>query len=294
MIDAAAVRERLEATYPDLSPQLRGAARFVLKEPASIALYPLRDLATRAGVSPATLVRLATHLGFASYKAFRDVMREGLHTAAARYSSGAQHLQERPRRGAAHAIWRAACGAQSAHMGDMLRTIPAAAVEAAALCLADAQTIYVLGLRANHAASFYFHYVLRTFRADAVLLDGRQGMLIDEVGRIGAGDVLLAVSYEPYARDAVRVVRHARQAGARVIALTDHRLSPIADGADHLFLLPTAGASFYQTMVPTLTLLEALVCFLVARGGRAVVEQVEAEFRRREDFGVYWRDGEET
>ena len=94
-MDIAAVRDRLEAAYPHLSPQLRGAARFVLREPESVALYPLRDVAARAGVSPATLVRLAAQLGFAGYRAFRDVLRAGLHSAAVRYSSHAPALGER-------------------------------------------------------------------------------------------------------------------------------------------------------------------------------------------------------
>ncbi len=293
MIDAAAVQERLEAIAADLTPQLRTAARFVLTEPASIALYPLRDLAARAKVSPATLVRLAGQLGFDSYKAFRDVMRDGLHSAAARYSSGARQLQERPRRGGPQAIWRAACEIQAAQAGEMLQTIPAAAVEAAAARLAGAGTVYVLGLRANHAPALYFQYVLRTFRREAVLLAGGYGTAIDALDGIGPGDVLVAISYEPYARDAVRLVRHARQAGAGLIALTDRSWSPIATDADQVFLLPTAGASFYQSMIPTLTLLEAMVAFLVRSGGDALVSRVEAEFRRREEFGVYWRDGEE-
>ncbi|WP_374439932.1 MurR/RpiR family transcriptional regulator [Stella sp.] len=293
MTDAAAVQDRLEAIAADLPPQLRTAARFVLKEPASIALYPLRELAGRAGVSPATLVRLAGQLGFASYKAFRDVMRDGLHSAAARYSSGARRLQERPRRGGAQSVWRAACDLHAAQLAELSQTIPGAAVEAAARRVAAARTVYVLGLRANHAAALYFHYVLRTFRRDAVLLAGGYGTLIDALDGIGPDDLLVAISYEPYARDAVRLVRHARRAGAQLLALTDGPWSPIAGDADQVFLVPTAGASFYQTMIPTLAVLEALVAFLVRNGGQPLVDKVEAEFRRREEFGVYWQDGED-
>lgn len=293
MIDATAVQERLEALAADLPPQMRSAARFVLKEPASIALYPLRELAARARVSPATLVRLAGQLGFPSYKAFRDVMREGLHSAAARYSSGARLLQEHPRRGGPQAVWRAACDVQATQMAEMMQTIPGAAVEAAARRVAEARTVYVLGLRANHAAALYFHYVLRTFRPEAVLLSGGHGTLVDALHGIGREDLLLAVSYEPYSQEAVRLVRHARRAGAQLVALTDRPWSPIAADADQVFLVPTAGASFYQSMIPTLALLEAIIAFLVRRGGQTLVDRVESEFRRREEFGVYWREGED-
>lgn len=285
------IQERLQAIAPDLPPQLRTAARFVLKEPASIALYPLRELAARAGVSPATLVRLSGQLGFPSYKAFRDVMRDGLHSAAARYSSGARRLQEEPRHGGAQTVWRAACDVHLGQLAELAQAIPGAAVEAAARRVAEARTVYVLGLRANHAAALYFHYVLRTFRRDPVLLSGGYGTLVDALDDIGPPDLLVAISYEPYARDAVRLVRHARRAGARLLALTDRSWSPIAGDADQVLLVPTAGASFYQTMIPTLAVLEAMVAFLVRSGGQPLVDKVEAEFLRREAFGVYWQDG---
>ena len=92
MIDIATIKTRLEAEYDDLTPQLRGAARYALKEPAFTALYPLRKVAQHAKVSPATLVRLAKHLGFDSYQAFRDAFRDGMHSGAARYATDARQL----------------------------------------------------------------------------------------------------------------------------------------------------------------------------------------------------------
>ena len=48
--------------------------------------------------------------------------------------------------------------------------------------------IYLLGLRCNYGQSFYLYYLLRTFIANAVLLEGRMSILIDEGGMIGAKD----------------------------------------------------------------------------------------------------------
>ena len=152
--------------------------------------------------------------------------------------------------------------------------------------------LFILGLWANYSLAFYLSYVLRTFMPNIVLLEGRVGMLIDELGDIGPKDVPVVISYEPYALDAVKATEHAVESGAAVIAMTDTTLSPIAPRATKILILLTASASFYESLVPTMTLLEGLVCCLAARGGPRIALRVKAELERREDFGAYWRDRE--
>src|SRR5262249_55408132 len=151
------------AEYESLTPQLRGAARYVLKEPAFIALYPLRKVALRAKVSPATLVRLAKHLGFESYQQFRDVFRDGMHSGAARYTTDAQQLLSYKGGRGFERAYRAACEVQIRNITRMLTEIAPSAVEAAGKRLADSRRIYILGMRSNYAPAFYFHYVAKIF-----------------------------------------------------------------------------------------------------------------------------------
>jgi len=292
MTDLAIIRDKLQRAYPSLSPQLRSAARFALKEPAFLALYPLRRVAGRARVSPATMVRLAAQLGFGTYNGFRDAFRAGMHAGmgSARYAADAESLLPRKGGRAFEKVYRDAGELHLRNIGETFATVPPGAVEAAGASLARAKRIFILGLRANYAAAFYFAYVLKTFAGNTILLEDRMSMLIDELGDIGPRDVLLAMSGEPYATDAVRAVEYAAAAGATVVSITDTALSPIARTARHVFVVPTTGPSFYQSLVPKLALLECLVCFLVARGGQAAVDRVKQEFERRDRFGVYWRD----
>jgi hypothetical protein len=56
-------------------------------------------------------------------------------------------------------------------------------------------------------------------------------------------------------------------------------------------VVPTSSTSFYNSLIPTIAILEALICYLAARGGSKTVERVKEEFARRDRFGVYWHDG---
>jgi DNA-binding MurR/RpiR family transcriptional regulator len=291
MGDPQEIERRIESAYPELGPQLRRAARFVLRAPADVALYPLRAIAERAEVAPTTMVRLAEQVGFESYRAFRDAFRDTLRSGAGRYATDAQELLKQRARGGFDRLYREAGETLSEGIRTTFAAIPAPRVEEAGRGLAAARRIYLLGLRSNYAAAFYFHYVLCTFASNVILLEDRQGMLIDELGEIGPKDVLLVISYEPYARNAVEAVHYAANAGARIVALTDSAVSPVARPATDLFIVPTTSTSFYQSMIPSLALLEGLVCFLAAKGGRKMVKRVKDEFARRERFGIYWSEG---
>jgi DNA-binding MurR/RpiR family transcriptional regulator len=286
---AEALVARMDGVYETLSPQLRRAARYVRRHLTEVALYPLREMAARAEVSPATMSRLTTRLGFESYESLQRSIRGYVVSGAGRYAKSAEHLAE----------FKGPAGlSRLAHEHvELLRENLARAFDGASRTigamvdvLANARRIYVLGLRSNYSAAFYFHYVLRAFRDDAVLLEDRMGMLIDELGGIAPRDALVAISYEPYAAEAAKAVEYAAGCGAAVLALTDTPYSPIARVARHALLVPTASTSYYQSMIPTLAVLELVVSALLVKAGASAVKRIREEFERRERFGVYWRE----
>jgi DNA-binding MurR/RpiR family transcriptional regulator len=282
--------ERLEAEYSKLSPRLRKAARYVQKHPTEVALYPLRQVAAGAGVSPTTLVRLATDLGFPTYNAFRNAFRDKIvRTGAERYATDASRaLADAP--DGFDVVYEQARQKLSASLDSMFSTISAADVARAGGVLHAAAKIYIVGMRSMYSATFYFDYVLRTFDRKSVLVEDRMGMLIDEIGEISSKDVLLVISFEPYVIAAVKAVEYAAHAGASIIAITDSNLSPVAVRASQVLVVPTSSISFYQSLAPTMALLETILAYMLKKAGKKAVDRIAAEFKRRAQFGSYWVD----
>src|SRR5579871_175267 len=147
MTDFAAVTRRIEEAYPAFTPQLRKAARYVMKAPAAVALYPLRQVAAKAEVGPTTLVRLAARLGFTSYNAFRELFREGLRSGAERYASHAEQLLADRARGSFAALYHDAAATICTTLSQTFAAIGAAEIEAAGRLIKRARRVYILGLR---------------------------------------------------------------------------------------------------------------------------------------------------
>ena len=61
----------IDERYESLSAELQRAAKWVREHPAELGLQSLRQSAYAAGVSPATMSRLARALDFATFEGMR-------------------------------------------------------------------------------------------------------------------------------------------------------------------------------------------------------------------------------
>lgn len=280
------VNERLKAAFPGFSPQLRKAARHVLDHPEEVALNSMRELARQAGVHPSTMVRLAKTLRLSGYDALREPYRQHLRLGPVRYAARARDLQARD-------------DGDSALLGELLAldvenlratacAIGADRLGRASQILAGARRIYVVGARSCFSIASYFHYACRMFRDGVHLVEGTGGAFADDLRGIGSEDALLAVSFEPYARETVMAAQFGGRSGAAVIAITDSAVSPVGIDAAETLVVANRSPSFFHSLAGALAVAQALVALLVARGGKDAVAALEQSERQLERFGAYW------
>ncbi len=288
-MDFATLSKRIAETFPRLSPQLQRAARHVLDRPDDVALMSMRGLAASAGVHPSTMVRLARAFDFTSYKQLREPFQQHLRINPAGYLSRARDLQARGAEGEPAALlW----DLLSADLTNLRVSFEANGVEkfaAAAETLSGAERIYVAGLRSSYPVAFFFHYVYRMFLSNAVLLEGHAGTFADDLRALGSGDVMLAISVEPYTVETVKAVEYAKGQGAGAVVLTDSLVSPLAESADHVLILNNETPSFFHSVAPAVAVAEALIVLMVAEGGPPALAAIEKSESQLADFDAYWR-----
>ncbi|MNX78035.1 DNA-binding transcriptional repressor RpiR [compost metagenome] len=292
------LQEKLE----DLPPELQRAAHWVVAHPAEVGLWSMRRQAQALGVAPATMLRLARALGYASYEAFRQPFQHAL----------AGHQGEPGLRDRAAAL-QAAAGDPAAPGHDVLTDYqiqamssvcalnPVAEFDAAVQTLLNARQVGFLGTRSAFGIAFQMRYAYQLVRRNSVLIDGLGGAPAEQADNLDAGDALIVISQAPYPTATVQLARQAAQRGVALIALTDDPLSPLAVEARHTlrFAPPDRDGvraqparqgpgSFFHTTAGLLGLAEHLIARLTARGGADVLNRLtEVEERLRAD-NVYW------
>jgi DNA-binding MurR/RpiR family transcriptional regulator len=278
----------IETNYESLSPQLRQAARFVIDNPEEIAVNSMRAAAAKAQVHPTSMLRLARQLGFEGYDSFRNRFRDRVtRRQTSTWSNRARNLRQRKApasdEGLAQEIFRQEVENLRITFDETL----AARLNEAEERIRTARGVYILGLRSLYPVAFYLDYVCRMFMGNVHLMSGIGGTFPDDLRRVDETDTLVAFSYDPYAADTVQAVAFAHDRGARIVAVTDSRLSPIATPDATVIVVSTTTSSLFPTILPAFAVVEALAASMVSKAGQDTMAEIARSEEQLARFGVY-------
>lgn len=272
---AAILRDRLG----ECSPAERKVARVLLAGYPMAGLETATVIAKRAGVSTPTVIRLVSRLGFAGYPDFQHELREELSGRAASpvtlYNwTGFGSSETDP------AVLTDVSGQTLAQaVGATVSGLPASDMIAVVDLLADRKRrIHLLGGRFSRLLAHYLALHLAQMREDTATLPPEAVERAAALARCGKRDVLVVMDYRRYEPASLDAARHVRDRGGAVILLTDPWLSPIAAIADVVLTCRVDSPSPYDSLVPSLAVVETLVAAVLASLGEAghrSMQQVE-------------------
>ncbi len=284
------VLRRLLETLPTLSPQLKKAARFVLDHPGEVGVSSISQLAESAGVKPNTLVRMARAVGFEGYDGFRQPFREIIRTGRQDFPDRARWLQSIARGGRHGELLTEMAGGALSNIEALFKGVTAEAIKAAADRIVAARATYVLGVGIAHSVVRNFAYLAGMALESVTAIPKNGSLPLDDLVRAGPGDLLLAVTFQPYRTEVIQAVEAAREQKVAIIAVTDSVASPITRGAEQVFCVPTESAQFFTSTVALSALFETLMAFVIADAPNEVIASIERFHRHRHEIGVYWEE----
>lgn len=261
---AEEMRSAILACYESLSKRLQQIARYVLDEPNAVALETLAVLSERIGVQPSAIVRFAKSFGFDGATQMQRLFRDGLLSGNASLAYG-----ERVRE-FTQTLEGKAVGDPSQVLGEFVegnilalrnlgKIVDRTDLAEAVRLIAKAGTVYVAGFRRSFPVAAYLAYSLLQVDKKTVFIDSLGGMAMQQVHGIGPGDLLIVVSYHPYAAEAVQVVEAAVQRGSSVLSISDSLVSPVSKPAELVLQVREAEIRKFRSLSASMCLAQALV-----------------------------------
>jgi DNA-binding MurR/RpiR family transcriptional regulator len=141
------------------------------------------------------------------------------------------------------------------HLHDEAPVLPLAQ---AIRLIRQARLVHVLGLRRSYAVAAYLTYALGRVGRPSVQITGQGGAITEQARAVGPSDLLIAVSFPPYAADTLKVCEQVRAAGARRLAITDGVLSPVARDADLVLQVNDAELLGFRSLTSAMCLAQTL------------------------------------
>ena len=259
-----ALRARIVQRYEGLSPRLKQVAAYALEHPNDIGLETLAVIAKRCKVQPSTIVRFAKTFGYGGASEMQKLFRDELLslTPSPSYADRIRQFNERAGDAASQSpsqLLREFTDGNIAALQHLNQTTRQADLERGVRLIAEAESVYLVGLRRSFPVAAYLAYALRHADKRAYLVDGLAGMMVEQSSMLGPKDLLIATSFRPYAQPTADIVNDAHERGARIIAISDSRLSPIARNAELCFEVKDAEFRKFRSLTATLCLAQTLV-----------------------------------
>lgn len=275
---------KIQSELPGFSKGQKQIARFILEHYDKAAFMTASRLGVTVGVSESTVVRFATELGYDGYPHLQRALQEMIRNKL----TSVQRMEVAGDRMGGRDVLQTVLHADTDMIRVTLDEIDRDAFQGAVDALMGAKRIYILGVRSSSAlASFLGFYFNLLFENVTLVHTNSVSEIFEQVLRVGPGDVLFGISFPRYSKRTLSAMKYARDRGARVIALTDSQLSPLARVADHVLLARSDMASFVDSLVAPLSVINALIVAV----GMSHRDEIEHTFNKLEriweEYDVY-------
>ena len=252
-------------------------ARYILDNYDKAAFMTAARLGQAVRISESTVVRFAAELGYDGYPAMQKAMQEmirGKLTTVQRIEVSYDRLGSQD---VLDKVVQSDIEKLRMSLNELNRADFSAAVDA----IVSARRIYILGVRSSAALSdflsFYFKLI---FDNVCQVQTSLASEMFEQMLRVGEGDVVIGISFPRYSTRSVRAMEFARDQGATVIAITDSEMCPLYDTANFRLLAKSDMASFVDSLVAPLSIINALIVAV----GRKKTDEVTATFNRLESI----------
>lgn len=282
-ITADQLMQRISEEYEGLSKQLKVIAKYIEEHRTTLVLERITDIAQACEVQPSAIVRFAQRFGFSGFSDMQALFRDSF----APVQSNVNNYQKRIRTVIASQntplsnteLTQNFLSACQQGLEELSQSLDPAAIDAAVELLYKAENIYVVGVRRMFPIASYVCYALQHTQKRVHLISGLGGMYHDQVRSIRENDLMIAISFQPYGRETRYCARVAAQNKAKLLVISDSKMSPLARNASTVLTVKEGTAFAFRSMSSTISLCQALFIALSYR--------LELVIEETQDAGAY-------
>ncbi len=280
---------RINESYSKLSKGQKLLANYIIKHYDKAVFLTAAKLGKIVGVSESTVVRFANELGYDGYPKLQRALEELVKTKL----TSIQRVEVTSDRIDKSHVLKYVLQSDMEKIKYTLEDINEGVFDQAVDMILSAKKIYILGVRTCAAlANFLGFYCQLIFDNTKLINTNSVSEMFEQIYRVNEEDVVIGISFPRYSKRTIKAMEYARNKKAKVITITDSPLSPLINFADCSLLARSDMASFVDSLVAPLSLINALIIALCIRKKDEVVNTLENLEKIWAEYQVYDNDDE--
>ncbi|MGL4773861.1 MAG: MurR/RpiR family transcriptional regulator [Clostridium sp.] len=273
----------IQNKYSRLSKGQKLIAEFILKNYDKAAFMTAARLGVAVGVSESTVVRFANELGFSGYpklqKSLQELIKNKLTTV--------QRLELSNDLISNGDALKGVLKADMENIRTTLEKINPSVFEEVVSSIFEAKHIYILGLRSSTALAEFLGFYLNVILQNVKTVSYGISDIFEQMINVTEGDLVIGIGFPRYAAKTIDALDFAKSRGAKVVAITDSFLSPLASKADNTLIAQSNMASFVDSLVAPLSVINALIIAVGMNEKESITNTFGSLEQIWQDYNVY-------
>jgi len=266
----------IQSRVSNFSKSHRRVADYILSNYQGAAFMTASQLAKNLGLSEPTVVRFAQSLGYSGYARFLKDLEEIIHselTATDRFELSVRAGRKRLL-GPQEVISK-----EIENLKHLWGSFPTEDFFKVVKEIQSSPDVIIIGQRGSAHLAQYFGYFLRKVKRPVRTLTMGATTDFDELMDIHSHSLVISIAFPRYPKMTVDLTRYAKQRDAKIVAITDNLLSPIARLSNISLLSPVGLITIFDSYSAPLCLINALITE-VGRRNTNRTRQLLDEFER--------------
>ena len=282
----------LQDSAMSFSKGQRRIAQYITESYDKAAFMTASKLGKTVGVSESTVVRFAVELGYDGY----PKMQKALQEMVLNRLTSVQRIGVTNDRIGDQDVVSMVLQSDIEKLRQTGETVSREDFSSAVNAILKAKRVYIMGVRSAAPLANFLGYYLNYMFNNVHIITNSGTEMFEKIVGITSEDVVVAISFPRYSSSTLRGAQYCRSTGATVIGLTDTRLSPLGQNADHVLVAKSDMVSLVDSLVAPLSVINAMIVAIATKRERELTTTFNALERIWDQYHVYEKqvDGNEV
>ena len=278
----------LQSRAPTFSKGQRLIAKYILEYYDKAAFMTANRLGKTVGVSESTVVRFAVELGYDGYPRMQKAMQEMVLNRL----TSVQRIEVANDRIGDQDVVSMVLQADMEKLRQTGETLNREDFNAAVDAVLKAKKVYIMGVRSAAPLANFLGYYLNYMFNNVQIITASGSEMFEKIVGITSEDALVAISFPRYSSSTATGAQYCRSTGATVIGLTDTRMSPLGQNADHVLIAKSDMVSLVDSLVAPLSVINAMIVAIASKRDQELTKTFNALERIWDQYNVYEKQDE--
>ena len=273
----------LQSNVSTFSKGQRLIAKYILEYYDKAAFMTANKLGKTVGVSESTVVRFAVELGYDGY----PKMQKALQEMVLNRLTSVQRIEVANDRIGDQDVVSLVLQSDIDKLRQTGETVSREDFSASVNAILGAKRVFIMGGRSAAPLANFLGYYLNYMFNNVHIITTSGTEMFEKIVGVTSSDVVIAISFPRYSSSTVKGAQYCRSTGATVIGLTDTRLSPRGQNADHVLVAKSDMVSLVDSLVAPLSVINAMIVAIASKRERELTSTFNALERIWDQYNVY-------